>query len=117
MRDVTQLRQMQRELQSYAEQLEERVNARTHELQVSEERYRSLFLQEQQRAQHLALINEVQQCALATRNIEEFLHQVTISIQAHFRSCDVIFYLCQGTATTEPGFRLFGYRVSSRKRF
>jgi PAS domain S-box-containing protein len=98
MRDVTQLRQMQRELQSYAEQLEERVAARTHELQASEERYRSLFLQEQQRAQHLALINEVQQCALATRNIEDFLHQVTISIQAHFRSCDVVFYLCQDAA-------------------
>ncbi|HEX8235389.1 MAG TPA: ATP-binding protein [Abditibacteriaceae bacterium] len=101
MRDVTQLRQMQRELQSYAEQLEERVAARTHELQASEERYRSLFLQEQQRAQHLALINEVQQCALATRNIEDFLHQVTTSIQAHFRSCDVVFYLCQDTSNQD----------------
>jgi PAS domain S-box-containing protein len=108
MRDVTQLRQMQRELQSYAEQLEERVAARTHELQASEERYRSLFLQEQQRAQHLALINEVQQCALATRNIEDFLHQVTISIQAHFRSCDVIFYLCQGAANQNPAASFSG---------
>jgi hypothetical protein len=59
MRDVTQLRQMQRELQNYAEQLEDRVEARTHELRESEERYRSLFLQEQSRAQHLSLINDV----------------------------------------------------------
>ncbi len=88
-RDVTQLRQMQRELQNYAEQLEDRVASRTRELSQSEERYRTLFLQEQSRAQHLALINDVQQCALATRDINDFLYQVTGAIQSHFRHCDV----------------------------
>ena len=96
MRDVTQLRQMQRELQSYAEQLEDRVEERTQELRQSEERFRSLFLQEQSRAQHLALINDVQQCALVTRDISEFLHQVTLAIQSHFRSSDVSFLLRRG---------------------
>ncbi len=88
-RDVTQLRQMQRELQNYAEQLENRVASRTRELSQSEERYRTLFLQEQSRAQHLALINDVQQCALTTRDINDFLHHATGAIQGHFRGCDV----------------------------
>ncbi|HEX8551669.1 MAG TPA: ATP-binding protein [Abditibacteriaceae bacterium] len=95
MRDVTPLRQMQRELLSHTEQLEARVAARTHELQHSEERYRALFLQEQRRAQHLSLINDVQQCALVTRDTAEFLHQVTAAVQLHFRDCDVTFYLCR----------------------
>jgi len=99
-RDVTQLRQMQRELQNYAEQLEDRVAARTRELSQSEERYRTLFLQEQSRAQHLALINDVQQCALATRDINDFLHQVTGAIQSHFRHCDVSVLLHQETPGT-----------------
>ena len=100
MRDVTQLHQMQRELQSYAEQLEERVEERTQELRASEDRFRSLFLQEQSRAQHLALINDVQQCALVTREINEFLHQVTLAIQSHFRSSDVTFMLRR--SSTQP---------------
>ena len=94
-RDVTPLRQMQRELHAHAEQLEARVAARTHELQHSEERYRALFLQEQRRAQHLSLINDVQQCALVTRETDEFLHQVVAAVQMHFRECDVTFYLCR----------------------
>jgi PAS domain S-box-containing protein len=96
LRDVTQLRQMQRELQNYAEQLEERVAARTRELQQSEERYRALFLQEQRRAQHLSLINEAQRSALETRDIDTFLHSCTLAIQSHFRNCDVTFFLSEG---------------------
>ncbi len=103
MRDVTQLRQMQHELQSYAEQLEARVEARTGELQASEERFRTLFLQEQRRAQHLSLINDVQRCALATRDMDIFLHRVTNTIQSHFRECDVTFLLCRDETTdTSP---------------
>lgn len=97
MRDVTQVRQMQRELQNYAEQLEDRVASRTRELSQSEDRYRTLFLQEQSRAQHLALINDVQQCALATRDVNDFLHQVTRAIQSHFRHCDVSVLLFRET--------------------
>lgn len=109
MRDVTQLRQMQRELQSYAEQLEERVQARTTELQQSEDRYRTLFLQEQRRAQQLSLINDVQQCALVTRDIDEFLHHVTSAIQSHFRDCDVSFYVCRGlTGNSSSGVSTSG---------
>lgn len=96
LRDVTQLRQMQRELQSYAEQLEERVAVRTGELQHSEARFRALFLQEQRRAQHLSLINEVQRAALDMRDIEEFLHSVTHAVQGHFRDCDVTFFVIEG---------------------
>ncbi len=92
LRDVTQLRQSQRELQSYAGQLEERVASRTRELQQSEERYRALFLQEQRRAQHLSLINDVQRCALDNPVLEEFLQCATIAIQNHFRECDVTFF-------------------------
>lgn len=61
----------------------------------SEERYRALFLQEQNRARHLSLINEVQKCALATRDNNTFLHQVTRAIQSHFADCDVTFFLCE----------------------
>ncbi|MDF2440298.1 MAG: hypothetical protein JWN98_1282, partial [Abditibacteriota bacterium] len=96
LRDVTQLRQMQRELQSYAEQLEDRVAVRTRELQRSEARFRAMFLQEQRRAQHLSLINEVQRAALDTRDIEEFLHSVTQAVQGHFRDCDVTFFVIEG---------------------
>ena len=95
LRDVTQLRQIQRELQSYAGQLEERVAARTGELQQSQERYRALFLQEQRRAQHLSLINEVQQCALDAGEFGESLFCVTHAIQGHFRNCDVTFFLLE----------------------
>lgn len=102
MRDVTPLRQVQRELQSHAEQLEARVASRTAELQNSEERYRALFLQEQRRAQHLSLINDVQQCALVTREVDEFLHQVAAAVQLHFRECDVVFYLCHGFENEAP---------------
>ncbi|HVF11217.1 MAG TPA: ATP-binding protein [Abditibacteriaceae bacterium] len=100
MRDVTQLRQVQRELQNYAEQLEQRVAERTQELQQSEERYRDLFLQERRRARHLSLINEVQKCALASkapapRASDTFIYQVTSAIHSHFRDCDVAFYWCE----------------------
>jgi PAS domain S-box-containing protein len=104
LRDVTQLRQVQRELESYAVQLEERVAARTRELQQSEERYRALFLQEQRRAQHLSLINEVQRCALDQREAEPFLHCCAKAIQGHFRSCDVSFFqLEHQQPQPEPG--------------
>ena len=63
------------------------------ELHASEERYRTLFLQEQRRARHLSLINEVQKCALATREIAPFLPQVTRAIGSHFPDCDVALYL------------------------
>ena len=63
------------------------------ELAASEDRYRTLFLQEQRRARHLSLINEVQKCALATREIKPFLPQVTRAISSHFPDCDVAFYL------------------------
>jgi signal transduction histidine kinase/PAS domain-containing protein len=68
------------------------------EMQQSEERYRALFLQEQTRARHLSLINEVQKCALATRDNNTFLHQVTRAIQSHFSDCDVTFFLCAKTS-------------------
>lgn len=64
------------------------------QVQDSEERYRSLFLQEQNRARHLSLINEVQKCALSTRDNNTFLHQVTRAVQSHFSTCDVTFFLC-----------------------
>ena len=95
MHDMTQQREIQRELRSYAEQLEARVAQRAGELKLSEDRYRTLFFQEQQRGRHLSLINDVQGCALETRDIEHFLHRVTAAIQAHFRDCDVTFYLRQ----------------------
>lgn len=62
-------------------------------LAASEDRYRTLFLQEQRRARHLSLINEVQKCALATREIRSFLPQVTRAISSHFPDCDVAFYM------------------------
>lgn len=104
LRDVTQMRQMQRELQNYAEQLEARVAERTQEVQESEERYRTLFLQEQRRARHLSLINDVQQCALVTRDIDEFVHQVAAAVQLHFRECDVTFYLCRNAPQLNESF-------------
>lgn len=61
--------------------------------QDSGERYRALFLQEQSRARHLSLINEVQKCALAARESATFLHQVSRAIQSHFSDCDVTIYL------------------------
>ena len=63
------------------------------QLRASEERFRSLFLQEQRRARHLSLINEVQKCALNTREIGPFLPQVTRAIGSHFPDCDVALYL------------------------
>ncbi len=63
------------------------------ELAASEDRYRTLFLQEQRRARHLSLINEVQKCALATREIRAFFPQVTRAISSHFPDCDVAFYM------------------------
>ena len=58
-----------------------------------EEQFRALYLQEQRRARHLSLINEVQKCALATRDVESFLPQVTRAIGSHFADCDVTLYL------------------------
>jgi signal transduction histidine kinase/PAS domain-containing protein len=63
------------------------------ELRVSDARHTALFLQEQKRARHLSLVNEVQKCALATRDNEAFLSQVTRAIGSHFADCDVTFYL------------------------
>ena len=64
-------------------------------LAASEDRYRTLFLQEQRRARHLSLINEVQKCALATRELRPFLPQVTRAIASHFPDCDVAFYMAR----------------------
>ena len=61
--------------------------------QDSGERYRALFLQEQGRARHLSLINEVQKCALSAREDAAFLQQVCRAIQSHFSNCDVTIYL------------------------
>ncbi len=63
------------------------------QLAASEDRFRVLFLQEQRRARHLSLINEVQKCALATRELRPFLPQVTRAISSHFPDCDVTFYM------------------------
>ena len=93
LRDATSARQAQRDLESYAVQLEERVAARTRELQQSEERYRALFLQEQKRAQHLSLINEVQKCALGESDLDVFPHCCVRFIQEHFRRGDASFFL------------------------
>ena len=80
-------------------------------LAASEDRYRTLFLQEQRRARHLSLINEVQKCALATREMRPFLPQVTRAISSHFPDCDVAFYMSralslgvwQPVEESEPG--------------
>ncbi len=63
------------------------------QLHAREEQLRTLYLQEQRRARHLSLINEVQKCALATRDVESFLPQVTRAIGSHFADCDVTLYL------------------------
>ena len=108
MRDITQLRQMQRALRDYADQLEIRVAARTNELQQSQENYRSLFLQEQRRAQHLELVNSIgkysfeslrlatpEETVVGESEIAEFLHYVSSAIHQHFAECDVAIYLCE----------------------
>lgn len=63
------------------------------QLHAREEQLRTLYLQEQRRARHLSLINEVQKCALATKEVESFLPQVTRAIGSHFADCDVTLYL------------------------
>jgi hypothetical protein len=63
------------------------------QLHAREEQLRALYLQEQRRARHLSLINEVQKCALATREVEAFLPQVTRAVGSHFADCDVTLYL------------------------
>jgi hypothetical protein len=108
MRDITQLRQMQRALRDYADQLENRVALRTGELQHSQQRYRSLFLQEQRRAQHLELVNSIgkysfeslrlakpDETTFSDGEIAEFLHDVAATIHQHFAECDVTIYLCE----------------------
>ncbi len=77
------------DLHARIEELERSVN----DLQVSDAHHSALFLQEQKRARHLSLVNEVQKCALATRDNEAFLSQVTRAIGSHFSDCDVSFYL------------------------
>jgi signal transduction histidine kinase len=84
------------------------------EYSQSEERYRALFLQEQTRARHLSLINEVQKCALMAQSEAAFLRQVTQAIGSHFNDCDVSIRLSEPerangniagadeTPTTEP---------------
>jgi len=64
-----------------------------NELRAADSRHSALFLQEQKRARHLSLINEVQKCALATRDNEAFVSQVTRAIGSHFSDCDVTFSL------------------------
>jgi signal transduction histidine kinase/putative methionine-R-sulfoxide reductase with GAF domain len=48
-----------------------------------------LFLQEQHRARHLSLVNEVQKCALLVRDNATFLHQATRAIHSHFSNSSV----------------------------
>ena len=67
------------------------------QLHESQERYRQLFLQEQRRARHLSLINEVQKCALVNRDLSQFLAHVVRAIGVHFRGCDVSIYLSRAT--------------------
>ena len=84
------------EVASSADSPDARVEAlkrQLNDLHVSDARHTALFLQEQKRARHLSLINEVQKCALATRDNEAFLSQVTRAIGSHFSDCDVTFYL------------------------
>ncbi|RYX85199.1 PAS domain-containing protein [bacterium] len=71
----------------------EELQRQIRDLQISDSRHKSLFVQEQKRARHLSLVNEVQKCALATRDTEAFLSQVTRAIGSHFADCDVSFYL------------------------
>ncbi len=71
----------------------EELQHQIRDIQISDARHKSLFLQEQKRARHLSLVNEVQKCALATRETEAFLSQVTRAIGSHFADCDVSFYL------------------------
>ena len=61
----------------------------------SEERYRALFLQEQTRARHLSLINEVQKCALLAQSESAFLRQVAQAIGSHFSDCRVSIHLSE----------------------
>lgn len=71
----------------------EELQRQIRDLQISDARHSGLFLQEQKRARHLSLLNEVQKCALVTRDNEAFLSQVTRAIGSHFTDCDVSFYL------------------------
>ena len=71
----------------------EELHRQLRELQISDARHSALFLQEQKRARHLSLVNEVQKCALASRDTEVFLSQVTRAIGSHFADCDVSLYL------------------------
>jgi len=79
------------------------------ELRAADSRHSALFLQEQKRARHLSLINEVQKCALATRDNEAFVSQVTRAIGSHFSDCDVTFTLAVrawNSLLDDPGARL-----------
>ena len=71
----------------------EELQRQLRDVQISDARHSALFVQEQKRARHLSLVNEVQKCALATRDNEAFLSQVTRAIGSHFPDCDVSFYL------------------------
>ncbi len=71
----------------------EELSHQVRELEISDARHSALFLQEQKRARHLSLVNEVQKCALATHDNEVFLSQVTRAIGSHFADCDVSLYL------------------------
>lgn len=63
------------------------------QMHAREEHLRDLYLHEQRRGRHLSLINEVQKCALATRDMEVFLPQVTRAVGSHFTECDATFYM------------------------
>ncbi|HEX8463572.1 MAG TPA: ATP-binding protein [Abditibacterium sp.] len=88
------------------------------QLRAREEQMRALYLQEQRRARHLSLINEVQKCALATRDVESFLPQVTRAIGSHFADCDVTLSLSSASrySASDPSFfdRDAGARVDMR---
>lgn len=61
---------------------------------LSVENYHALFLQEQHRARHLSLVNEVQKCALLVRDNATFLHQTVRAIHSHFSDSSVSILLC-----------------------
>ncbi len=71
----------------------EELQRQLRDVQISDAHHAALFVREQKRARHLSLVNEVQKCALATRDNEAFLSQVTRAIGSHFADCDVSFYL------------------------
>jgi signal transduction histidine kinase len=83
------------------------------EYSQSEERYRALFLQEQTRARHLSLINEVQKCALMAQSEAAFLRQAAQAIGSHFSDCRVSIRLYGSEHTGEQAKLTLAARAGS----